>query len=123
HADGGAVLAVLGQFEAMPERYHELRWSLVLTECGHLGELLVHGARAIGVPVRTQDHFVDADLLAASGAGGAGGLVPATVLELGAADTAGTLSAAPFTAAPPLGPPAGSAADLEGLDRLGWHPT
>lgn len=121
HTDGGAVLAVLGQFEAMPERYHELRWSLVLTECGHLGELLVHGARAMGVPVRTQDHFVDADLLAASGGGG--GLVPATVLELGAADTAGTLSAAPVTSASPLGLPAGSAADLVGLDRLGWHTT
>lgn len=123
HSDGGAVLAVLGQLEAMPERYHELRWSLVLTECGHLGELLVHGARAIGVPVRTQDHFVDTDLLAASGARGHVGLVPATVLELGAADTAGTLSAAPFTPAPPCGPPTGSAADLEGLDRLGWHTT
>lgn len=120
-AEGGALLAVLGQFEAMPERYHELRWSLVLTECGHLGELLVHGARAAGVPVRTQDHFVDADVLAASGATGAAGLVPATVVELGAADTAGTLSAAPATPAGTLPPPVGSAADLEALDRLGWQ--
>lgn len=122
-AADGVLLVVLGQFEAMPERYHELRWSLVLTECGHLAELLIHSARASGVPVRTQDHFADADVLAASGLRGATGLVPATVIELGAADTAGMVSAAPVDPPVPLPAPTGAAADLEEVDRLGWHGT
>lgn len=84
---GGALVIVSGQLDGVPERYHELRWSLVLTECGHLSELLVHGARVLGWQVRQQDDFADEDVLDALGLTADSGVVPTTVLELGTAST------------------------------------
>lgn len=118
----GALLVVLAQLEGMPERYHELRWSLVLSESGHVSELLVHGARAAGLTVRTQDHFVDAELLAALGARSPG-LVPTTVLELGDVHT-GEAVARVLGGTTPIGDPprpVGLPADLAQVDRQGWY--
>lgn len=103
----GAVLAVLLHTGSLPPRYKELRWSLGLLEAGHLTELVVQVARALGLAVRLVRDFVELSVLDAVGARADDGWAPVCLVELGAAQAGKSTSqsATPVAALPaPIDP-------------------
>jgi hypothetical protein len=119
---GGAVLLVLGEFTGVPARYQELRWSLLLSECGHLSELLVHAARTSGLDVRVQDHFADEQVLAAVGHG-TDRWTPVTAVELGRTELASELGRADASNVVVVAHgQRGVGGDPHRADRLAWNP-
>lgn len=108
------TLAVLGRPGKLPTYYRELQWALTLCEAGHLTELLLSVAAALGFAPRLRLDFDDAALLQRIGAEPDDPWLPAALVELGSADL--TLTGTERARVEPADP-------VLAIDQLGWgHP-
>ncbi|MEO6703549.1 MAG: hypothetical protein ABI140_08600 [Jatrophihabitantaceae bacterium] len=98
----------------LPEYYRELQWSLSLCEAGHLTELLLALATALGLAPRLRTDFDDQAALRRIGAEQFDGWLPAAVIELGSADL-------PLATVAADGSWQVADDPVLAIDRLGWQ--